>query len=248
MSQTTEGRRAIVTESRRPRKTARRLVFLMGLLAAGAVAAVLFEKPLFHGNLGVVEPGVVYRAAQPKGNVGELFDSLKIASVLNLRGGSRSDDWYVAEVQAAATRKIDFYDLPMSATTRPPRKVLLQIARVLRTCKYPLLIHCKSGADRTGLAAGLYLMVKKSLPPGEAESALSLTYGHIPITGPERLHAPFDEYDAWLIKQGKTHHPSLFLNWVANVYQADDPTGVPEPLRPGPRDPLALQTRDSVKR
>ena len=50
-------------EGPRPRRRARRLILGMVLLAAGAALAALFERPLFHGNFGVVEPGVVYRAA-----------------------------------------------------------------------------------------------------------------------------------------------------------------------------------------
>ena len=66
------------------------------------------------------------------------------------------------------------------------------------SCRYPLLIHCKSGADRTGLASGLYLMARRGVPPGEALRAFSVLHGHFPIGGPEHLHEPIEEYAAWL--------------------------------------------------
>ena len=54
-----------------------------------------------------------------------------------------------------------YYDLPLSATRRPTRRELLQLIDLLETCSYPLLIHCKSGADRTGLASALYRLVRR---------------------------------------------------------------------------------------
>ena len=37
-----------------------------------------------------------------------------------------------------------FFDLPLSATTRPGRSDLLRLIDVLDRCPYPLLIHCKA--------------------------------------------------------------------------------------------------------
>jgi len=223
-----------VAESAR-RQRLRRRAFLACLLIGGPAFALYFHRPLFEGNLGVVEDGVVYRSAQPVGDVAGLIRARGLGSILNLRGGKTSDAWYVAEVNAAEAAGVDFYDLPLSAVRRPTRRELLSVIDVLDRCRYPLLIHCKSGSDRTGLAAGLYLMARKGVPPERAEEAFSLAHGHVPLLGPERLHEPFDEYAAWLAATGAGHTPARFHQWVKYHYRADDHFAAADPVRPGPR-------------
>jgi len=156
-------------------------------------------------------------------------------SILNLRGGSQADSWYAAEVRATRERGVDFYDLSISATRRPRRRELLILLDLFERCRYPLLIHCKSGSDRTGLATALYLMSRQGESPDRALRAFSLRYGHVPIGGPEHLHEPVEEYDAWLKAQHLAHRPEHLRAWVAEVYVSDDPNRNVPTLQPGPR-------------
>jgi protein tyrosine phosphatase (PTP) superfamily phosphohydrolase (DUF442 family) len=221
--------------SNRPKRFRRRWVGLgLTLVLMGAVT-YSFRNPWFHGNFGVVDEGVVYRSAQPMDNLLEIVADQKIATVLNLRGGSDSDPWYVAEVGNTQRLGVDFYDLPLVATVRPTRKQLLTVLDVLDRCKYPLLIHCKSGSDRTGLVSALYLMSRKGVDPDSAEEAFSLYYGHVPLLGTKHLHEPLREYAAWLKSHQQPHTPERFRDWVAHDYQADDPLVAIEPYPTGPR-------------
>lgn len=45
----------------------------------------------------------------------------------------------------------------------------------------PILIHCRSGADRSGLAAALYVSKVAGLDNAKAEAQLSFYYGHVGI-------------------------------------------------------------------
>lgn len=225
-------------ESRRTkahRRRRRRLVLAGVLLVVASGLTITFRNSLFRRNFGVVAPGLVYRSAQPEENLGSLVEDRKVASILNLRGGDASDPFYANEVRLTHAKGIDFYDFPMSATRRPRRRDLLTLIDLFQRCRYPLLIHCKSGSDRTGLASGLYLMVKAGTPPERALEAFSLFYGHVPLFGPDRLHEPFHEYADWLKDEGLTHSPDRLRAWVENDYQADDPLREIPPLHPGPR-------------
>jgi len=211
---------------------------IRGLIAAAGFALLAtFYHPWFGGNFSAVSPGRVYRSSQPRGDLEGLIREHRLASILNLRGGSRADPWYASEVRVAREQGVAFYDLPLSATRRPKRRDLLTLLDLFQTCPYPLLIHCKSGSDRTGLASALYLMARLGEPPERALRAFSVRHGHIPLWGTERLHEPFVEYDAWLEGRRLPHTPARFRDWVRNDYRADDPAVEIRPLRPGPRDP-----------
>jgi protein tyrosine phosphatase (PTP) superfamily phosphohydrolase (DUF442 family) len=213
----------------------RRRLVLAGFLLGLAAFAVCFYRPLFLGNLGVVDEGKVYRSAQPFRGLPVLIQERGLGSVVNLRGGGPADPWYAAEIEATKQASVEFYDLSLSATRRPTRGELLALLDLFDHCRYPLLIHCKSGADRTGLASGLYLMYRRGVPPEVAESAFTVKHGHVPLLGPERLHEPFDEYAAWLASNHLDHTPARLLDWVKREYTADDSVLAFKPLRPGPR-------------
>jgi protein tyrosine phosphatase (PTP) superfamily phosphohydrolase (DUF442 family) len=227
------------------RRRRRRRIALALVAACFCSAALTFRRPWFEGNFGVVEPGRVYRSAQPGEGLEETIRAHRLATVLNLRGGSRADAFYANEVRVTQQAGVDFYDFPMSAVRRPTREELLTLLDLFPRCRYPLLIHCKSGADRTGLASALYLMCMKGLDPAEARGAFSLNYGHVPLAGTQRLHDPLDEYERWLSERKLTHSAERFRAWVANDYQSRGSARDIRPLRPGPRESVARdQSRD----
>jgi hypothetical protein len=205
------------------------------VLVGTASLCWVFRRPWFQGNFGVVDPGRVMRSAQPTGQLASWVRDYRISSILNLRGGSPANWWYDAEVRSARETAASYYDWPLSATRRPSRRELLVLIDFLERCSYPLLIHCKSGADRTGLASALYLMVRRGEPPERALSAFSIEYGHIPVFGTEHLHEPLDEYAAWLKTNRLPHTPERFRAWVKNDYRAELLPADPRPLQPGPR-------------
>jgi protein tyrosine phosphatase (PTP) superfamily phosphohydrolase (DUF442 family) len=221
-----------ITSSASRRRFGRRILRIgiaVVLLAAAAPVSLLL-RPLVSSNLGTVDPGRVIRAAQPI--------SHHLASILNLRGGPSRDTWYTSEVRTAQASGVAFFDFPLNATRRPTRRELLTLIDFFDHCQYPLLIHCKAGADRTGLASALYMMMQQDEPPRQAIRAFTIYHGHIPLFGTERLHEPLDEYARWLDSQGLVHTPARFREWVKNDYRSADPSDEPSPLAPGPRKPL----------
>ncbi len=207
------------------------------LLGAAAPLSLLL-RPMVSSNLGTVDPGRVFRAAQPISQLPQLIKDHHLASILNLRGGSSRDPWYASEVRTSEASGVAFFDFPLNATSRPTRRELLTLIDLFDHCRYPLLIHCKAGADRTGLASALYLMMQRGELPQQAIRAFTIYHGHLPLFGTEHLHEPLDEYARWLDAQGLAHTPARFRNWVKNDYRSPDPSVEPAPLAPGPRRPL----------
>jgi protein tyrosine phosphatase (PTP) superfamily phosphohydrolase (DUF442 family) len=222
-----------------PRRRRVRRYFARAAAGTALVVALFFGslalKPFYGSNLGIVDGGRLIRSAQPTSGLKDMIRDHKLASILNLRGGSPKHDYYSNEVRVAQEAGVDFYDFSMSATKRPKRSDLLRLIDVMTRCEYPLLIHCKSGADRTGLATAIYRMVVLKEPPEQALAAFTVYHSHFPLFGTQRLHEPIDEYAAWLARNALPHTPERFRDWVLNTYEADDPAVEPPPVVPGSR-------------
>jgi hypothetical protein len=208
--------------------------YLLLTVCVSVMLGIVFYRPLFQENLAVIDSQVV-RSAQPGGRLTDWIRDYRLASILNLRGGTPADSWYAEEVKTAAANHVAFFDYPMMATRRPSRRDLLTIVDFFRSSPFPVLIHCKQGADRTGLAVALYRMVCLNEPPERAMEAFSIFHGHIPIVGTQRLHEPFLEYAQWLKDQAKPHTADRFRGWIKDHYRSNEPSVDPRPLVAGPR-------------
>ena len=95
----------------------------------------------------------------------------------------------------------------MKATTRPTRSELLTLIDFFDHCQYPLLIHCKAGADRTGLASALYLMMQKDVPPQEAIRSLhDLPRPYSRFSAPNTCTSLWTNMQQWLGSKGAGSH------------------------------------------
>lgn len=133
------------------------------------------------GNFDVVSPDRVYRSRQLNGE--ELVQTVKrhgIRSILNLRGRNLGAVWYRDEVAVAKRFDVRLIDYPISAHLELRSKEIHDLLDILRSAPKPLLIHCKSGADRTSLVSAMYLHVVEGFPPETAAQQLSAYYGHLP--------------------------------------------------------------------
>jgi protein tyrosine/serine phosphatase len=197
----------------------RRLVRISGILGIALfLTTTIGYKPIFRNNFDEVVPDRLYRSAQPDDRFGKWIEAHNLRSVLNLRGGKPAYDWYAQEIRIVRDHGVDYYEIPMSAQIRPKRRDLLQIIDLLGRARYPMLIHCKSGADRTGLGVALYHMIVQKEPPQTALDGFSLFYGHIPLLGPEKLQHPIREYAYWLEAKDLIHTPERFREWVEKEY------------------------------
>lgn len=123
----------------------------------------------------------LYRSGQLRST--EWAESLEehgYRSVLNLRGGKPGDSWYDVEQQFSAEHGLTHYDFPLSANREPSLDDMARLVAIMRAAPKPLLIHCKDGADRSGLVAGLYRVAIEGTSPDTARGQLSLWYGHFP--------------------------------------------------------------------
>lgn len=133
------------------------------------------------GNFQTVVPGKVYRSGQlTQGQWVSYLQKYAIKSLLNLRGEQQGSDWYQGEVRMAAQLGVTHYDVKLSAIREVESAPLSAILAVMQQAPKPLLIHCQSGADRSGLVAAVYLFAIEGQRAEAAAQQLSLFYGHFP--------------------------------------------------------------------
>ena len=190
---------------------------VVGLLLVLFVAEVL--RVTAWTNKHTVLPGRVYRSAQLSGD--QLSDEIRdknIKTVINLRGISTEYDWYKDEAKANHAAGICQEDITLSANRLPPPTELKRLIEVLDKTEYPVLIHCKAGADRTGLAATIVLLLYTDSTLNEARRQLLPRYGHFRFGRTAAIDRFFDLYENWLAGQNASHTPDLFRNWATTVY------------------------------
>jgi len=132
-------------------------------------------------NFHVVSPGRIYRSGQvTREMLVKTVQKDGIKSVLNLRGVSSKGNWYEVELQAARELGLNHFDFPLSAGHEVTDEQIDGLLAIIDNAPKPLLIHCKSGSDRTGLASALYLYARENKSPQEASRQLSIRSGHFP--------------------------------------------------------------------
>lgn len=127
--------------------------------------------------------------------------------------------------EACARLGLAYETFPLFSRSAPSREALLAAKPFFARIAYPALFHCKSGADRAGLLAALFLIVAEGRPVREARRQLSLRFLHIRQSRTGVLDAILDAYLA--------AHPDEavpFLDWVRDDY---DPAAIEAAHRAG---------------
>lgn len=154
---------------------------LAAVVAALAIGVYLLGMQM-TGNFHEVLPGELYRSSQPTAaDVTDYATRYGIRTIVNLRGSAVEAPWYREEVAADGALGVRHIDFRMSAYRALTLKEARQLIALLRDAPKPILIHCKSGADRTGLASVIYLNQVAGKSEETAERQLSIVFGHLSI-------------------------------------------------------------------
>lgn len=157
---------------------------LAALTAGAAVVAfgIYFLAIQATGNFYAVVPGELYRSNQPTASqIAAYARRYGIKTIVNLRGSAEDAVWYRDEVATAKAYGVRHIDFRMSARRQLTLDESQKLVSLLREAPKPILIHCKSGADRTGLAAAIYLHQIANVDDDTAEMQLSIRFGHLSI-------------------------------------------------------------------
>ena len=168
---------------------------------------------LFYNNRHQVTDGV-WRSAQPMPRHVNWAARRGVRTIVNLRGEQSFGTRWLEE-RACAANAIKLVDLPLRSRAAPTREELHAIRDLLGRIEYPVLLHCKSGADRAGIMSVMVRHVRDGVPIEEARNQLSWRYGHIASADTGVLDAVFERY----LKDAAGSNLT-FWDWVDTVYDA----------------------------
>ena len=162
-------------------------------------------------NFAEVIPGRVYRSNHPTpARLARLVRRHGIRTVVNLRG-PKPNGSNTLSLDAAGRLGLDHVFLAFESRGAPHRDRILRFHDIYCRMAMPALIHCKSGADRAGLGAGLAILFEGGTA-AEALRQLSWRFGHVRGSRTGILDAFFVHYAA----TGEGRLP--FLDWVRSEY------------------------------
>jgi protein tyrosine phosphatase (PTP) superfamily phosphohydrolase (DUF442 family) len=210
-------------------------VWMRGLRQSVAVRAPgwalrLFQPIVHYSDLMFVDHGVfrvaylnrhklgatAWRSAQPAPYQISRMRRMGVKTIINLRG-ARQCGSYRLEQMACERAGIRLVDFQLRSRAAPTKAELLGARDVLQSIEYPILLHCKSGADRAGLMSALYMIVRENLPVADAKEQLSLKYGHIRQSDTGILDYFFERYLA-----DNAANPIAFFDWVDQRYDPEE--------------------------
>ena len=171
------------------------------LTAAGFIAGARLWYVQEQGNFHTVTKGEAYRSAQlDTDGLNRYIKKYGIRSIVNLRGEHISDYWYQEEIRISNENNVRHYDLRLDASKSPDREQINRLISIFRSAERPVLLHCKAGADRAGLASAIWLTVIDGRPKSEADDQLSIKYGHMPVGPTQAMDRFFSKWEPPVLK------------------------------------------------
>ena len=190
--------------------------------AAGRPAIWVDSLVLDHGLVRMVYlnkhplSSNAWRSAQPTPAQIAAAANAGIKTIVNLRG-ERECGSYWLERAACNRYGVKLVNYQVRSRAAPSKEELRGAKQMLEQVEYPILMHCKSGADRAGLMSVLYKHVVAGEPIAQAKNQLSLRFGHIRQSDTGVLDAFFERYLA-----DTAAKPMPFYDWVEQVYDPDE--------------------------
>jgi len=170
---------------------------------------------MFYGNCHKISDRA-WRSAQPAPHHIRRFAKSGIRTIINLRGERQCGSYWLE--QAMCDRYgIKLINFQIRSRAAPTAEQLKAAKSLFETIEYPILMHCKSGADRAGIMSVLYRFFDEGVPLDVAKNELSLKYGHIRQADTGILDYFFDRYLA-----DNAARPMSFFEWVDSVYDPDE--------------------------
>lgn len=164
-----------------------------------------------------------WRGNQPSAGQVHRLAQRGVRTIVSLRGlGNIGASLF--EIEAAEKAGVTLISFRMSSRGAPRPARVNELIELMQGIEKPVLFHCKSGADRSGFAAGVYLLVTGQGTVEDAKAQLSWRYLHFKGAKTGLLYEFFCDYQRYCAQT-----PMGFQQWVNEVY---DPVQLERHFKP----------------
>ncbi|WLD59444.1 sulfur transferase domain-containing protein [Salinispirillum sp. LH 10-3-1] len=172
-----------------------------------------FLRP-FYNRPEAILPGV-YRSNHPSPRAVKALAARGVRTIISLRGKGHNGP-FLLEQEACALHGIDLQVVRLKSRRPPTQEQIHRLKAVFDQAESPMLMHCKSGADRSGLAAALYLLIYKG-DIAAARAQFSLRYLHVRQSRTGVLDAFVEAYAQY----AAINKDADFMQWVDEHYDPE---------------------------
>jgi len=165
--------------------------------------------------------GGMYRENQPSPKRIALLAEDGIKTILNLRAESPKG-FYLLEEEACQKHGIKLVNFRVYSRDVHTREKIRAAKALFPTLEYPVMMHCKSGADRTGFMGVLYRHFHMGDSIEQAMEQLSFKYLHIKEGKTGMLDFFFHDYLKYEAQEKENGRDAEFIDWVETVYEPAD--------------------------
>lgn len=201
-------------------KNIRRIFLYLFIPIIGLLAILWATYQIWLSTIHVVIPSQVYRSAQLTSPILHHYIRTKeIKTVINLRGAQQNAKWYKKEIAMTTELGAIHYDISLGSHQIPIKEKMRMLVYLLLHAPRPILVHCLGGADRSGLASAVALILYKNAPLAESEQQISVE--HLVLSPRSIGKLVFPYYQQWLMDHHLSHNRENFLKWVCSPYPFD---------------------------
>ena len=108
---------------------------------------------------------------------------------------------------------IKMVDIEVYSRAFPDAYRIEDAKKVFESIEYPAWMHCKAGADRTGIYATLFQYFHEKMPISKTNQLKAWPFGHIKHSNAGKIDYYFEEY----LKYEKENPDADLIEWANNV-------------------------------
>lgn len=155
-----------------------------------------------------------FRSSQPTmWQMRRIVKKYGIKTILNLKGSNANSAYWAFEQEQCEKLGIHLVNINIASRSIPDAERIRRAKEVFETIEYPMWMHCKAGADRTGIYATLYQYFREHTPIEETDQLKLWPFGHIRHSKAGKIDHYLERYKAY-----RKDHPEVgLLEWAETV-------------------------------
>ncbi len=160
-----------------------------------------------------------YRSAQPTMEQLERYvKKYGFKTIVNLKNANPKSAYYQFEKEKCEKLGITLIDVNVASRAILRPEQVKRAKEIFETAEYPIWIHCKAGADRTGIYATLYQYFRENTPIERTNQLSFWPFGHLKASKAGKVDFYFEQF----LKYKKEHPEAEFFEWSQTIANREE--------------------------